>query len=60
MSHFMAVTVANPASLTTDVSEADASITVDDLMRHTRILSSDEFEGRAKIGKVIGDKVTRR
>src|SRR5882672_4865727 len=31
----------------TDIAQAAASITAEDLLRHIKVLSSDEFEGRA-------------
>src|SRR5436309_3346332 len=44
------------ATSTIDFQEAAASITAADLLRHTKTLSSDEFEGRAPGGK--GEELT--
>jgi Zn-dependent M28 family amino/carboxypeptidase len=45
-----------PAGQTKEAQDAAASITADDLLRHTKILASDEFEGRAPGGK--GEELT--
>jgi len=36
-----------PAPARADLTDAKRSITADDLMRHTKVLASDEYEGRA-------------
>ncbi|MCD6308626.1 MAG: M20/M25/M40 family metallo-hydrolase, partial [Candidatus Latescibacteria bacterium] len=45
-----------PDSISPDVREALNSITADRLMKHIRVLSADEFEGRAPGGK--GEELT--
>jgi len=48
-----AASAPNPAA---DTHDAEAGITADDLLRHTRALSSDEFEGRGPGSK--GEELT--
>lgn len=47
---------AAPAAPPADLSAARQSITADDLLRHTKVLSSDEFEGRAPASR--GEELT--
>jgi hypothetical protein len=41
------IDAADPAPLSSDVNAALASITTNDLLKHIKVLASDEFEGRA-------------